>query len=189
MTSQANQSAAMAEQSLLWFYRESKMADQTAGPLATDKPKKKKKRKVNGRKREIEKKARVSSHETGPDCQCTRLKCFQNINEQERRVLIDDFNSHYKTKDAQDAYLASLMEVELVQRRRPRDNVGGLEKPKSMSMVFAVKVKRGQTCRKVTVCVKAFCSIFGITKNRLDTIRKSLSTTGKPSTHLLVLCR
>ena len=160
------------------------MADQTVGPLVTDKPKK---RKVIGRKKEIEKKARVSSHETGPDCQCTRLKCFQNVNEQERRVLIDDFNSHYQTKDAQDAYLASLMEVKQVQRRRPRNNVEGLEKPKSMSMVFALKVKRGETCSKVTVCVKAFCSIFGITKNRLETIRKSLSTTGKPLTHLLVV--
>ena len=37
-------------------------------------------------------KKRLSQHTVGPDCRCSRFKCFQNIVEDERQVLIERFN-------------------------------------------------------------------------------------------------
>jgi hypothetical protein len=38
-----------------------------------------KKRKLTGRMSDVRKKLLASSHETGPDCHCARLKCFETI--------------------------------------------------------------------------------------------------------------
>lgn len=46
-----------------------------------------------------------------------------------------------------------------------------------MSVKYVVKVPRGTSVEPVAVCVKAFCSLFGITKNRVETVRKALSST------------
>lgn len=73
------------------------MADYDASPIVTDKPKKRKK---NGSKKDIAKKQRLSSHVTGPDCKCHRLKCFQTVSEENRASLLESFNA-FSTKDAQ----------------------------------------------------------------------------------------
>ena len=73
------------------------MADYDATPIVTDKPKKGKK---NGSKKDIAKKQRLSSHVTGPDCKCIRLKCFQTVKEENRALLLESFNA-LPTKDAQ----------------------------------------------------------------------------------------
>ena len=144
-------------------------------PSVTEKPKK---RKILGSQRDLQKMQRLSNHSTGVDCGCTRYKCFESVNEAERANLISVFND-YATKNEQDAYLSCLMRTSTVKRRRPRQ-VGGEEnvKPKNMSVSYYVCVKRGPTHEALTICVKAFCYIYGITKNRVETIRNALFKTG-----------
>ncbi|KAJ8960380.1 hypothetical protein NQ314_006070 [Rhamnusium bicolor] len=50
------------------------------------------KRKQTGRMRDAAKKMRTQTHETGEDCKFTKLKCFQNINVEEQRIIIKEFN-------------------------------------------------------------------------------------------------
>jgi len=71
-------------------HKEGKMADHEDVPAVTDKPRKRKK---EGSQREKAKKLKLSSHVTGPDCQCTRLKCFETICEENRARLIESFNA------------------------------------------------------------------------------------------------
>ena len=73
------------------------MADHDAVPILTDKPKK---RKINGSKQDQAKKQKLSSHITGPDCKCKRLKCFETVKVENRASLIDSFNA-LPTKNAQ----------------------------------------------------------------------------------------
>lgn len=54
-------------------------------PALTEKPKK---RPSTGRKRDKTKQARLSDHKTGESCHCTRLKCFDNVKESERKRLL-----------------------------------------------------------------------------------------------------
>jgi hypothetical protein len=51
-----------------------------------------KKRKKMGRMRDVAKKLRACSFETGEDCHCKRYKCFLNTTEEERKLLIKQFN-------------------------------------------------------------------------------------------------
>lgn len=151
------------------------MADHEEAPVVTDKPRK---RKIKGRRKEKDKKLRLSSHITGPDCECTKLKCFEIVNEQNRARLITSFNA-LPTKDAQDSYLAGLITVAEIQRRRPRS-----DQPKSNnnnSYNYRVFVPGGDDSVNcfAYICFKAFLSIFGIKKGRLESIKKSLSTTGE----------
>lgn len=79
-------------------------------PQQTDKPKK---RQVKGSRREQAKKLRVMSHQPGPDCHCTRLKCFEVVALEERERLIHGFNTDYTSKDEQDAYLSGKLKLVL----------------------------------------------------------------------------
>ena len=144
-------------------------------PKLTDKPRKRKK---NQRKTEVARKKRLSCHETGPDCNCTRLKCFQNVSENERSDLIKQFNSDFKTKDEQDAYLCTLIQVKSVAYHRPRKHQNDAILNEN-SYVYTVSVSRGDKCEMVHVCYKAFMAIFGITNRRLQTLKKALTATGK----------
>ena len=46
-----------------------------------------KKRKITGRMSDVMKKVRLQSHETWYDCQCKRLKCFENVIFEDRKIL------------------------------------------------------------------------------------------------------
>ena len=152
-------------------------------PMTTDTPKK---RKVTGRQREKAKKLRVSNHVTGENCNCARFRCFEAISPDERQSIIEDFNTLYDSKNGQDAYLATLISVGEIHRRRSRKNDDERHKPKSMSLSYVVKLQREGSCQSVNVCAKAFCSIFGITKHRVETIRKAMFSTGEYSCQVLV---
>lgn len=52
-----------------------------------------KKRPKLGRMCEVKKTFLASTHETGPDCGCSRHKCFTRINGDDRRRLICNFNN------------------------------------------------------------------------------------------------
>ena len=159
------------------------MADNKERLKTTDTPKK---RKVTGRQREKAKQLRVSNHVSGENCNCTRFSCFEAISHDERQPIIEDFNTLYESKNGQDAYLATLISVGEIHRRRPRENHEERHKPKSISLSFIVKLQREGCCQYVNVCAKAFCSIFGITKHRVETIRKAMLSTGEYSCQVLV---
>lgn len=136
-----------------------------------------KKRKKFGSMFEADKKLRNSSYETGEDCCCKRYKCFTNVLQSERTTLIRDFNS-LVDRNAQNSYLAGLIGVHAVKRRRPRSE----EQDASLhdySYTYKVRVVRENCLEEVPVCSKGFTSIFGITARRVQTIRASLATTGQ----------
>lgn len=63
------------------------------------------------------KKIRLQSHEEEPPCNCKRLRCIENITEIERKEMLQYFNS-LSSNDEQNVYLAGLMSLVPVQRRR-----------------------------------------------------------------------
>jgi len=59
----------------------------------------------------MRKKQRATSHETGPDCRCKRFKCFSDrTTPEDREVLIAVFNQ-LGDYNKQQAYLASLIDI------------------------------------------------------------------------------
>ncbi|GFN85748.1 hypothetical protein PoB_001225400 [Plakobranchus ocellatus] len=152
------------------------MADENDAPVLTDRPKK---RKSVGRQRDIAKKARVSNHVLGEDCNCSRFQCFQATTDEERQALINVFNA-LESKDSQNSFLSTLIKVESVARRRPRHELEDRAKPKDRSYAYIVKVQREGGAKSVPVCLKGFCAMFGITHRRVRTIQTALKETGFP---------
>lgn len=134
------------------------------------------KRPVKGRKRERIKKAKLAGHETGEDCKCMRFKCFENVNLSQRTRIIAHFNN-LSTKDEQDSLLSGFIDVMPVKRRRSRKN----EDPQSQhdfSCQYFVNIDRDGSFARIPVCIKAFCSLFGISKGRVRRIREAMARTG-----------
>ena len=94
------------------------MADQDDRPAVTDKPKKKR---INGRKRELLRDEKRQNHVTGPPCNCSKLRRFEVTTAEDRDIVIRHF-SNLKTKDEQDALLASLVSVHAEEVGRRIDN-------------------------------------------------------------------
>jgi len=136
-----------------------------------------KKRKKFGTLLEADKKLRNSTYETGTDCRCKRYQCFTNVLENDRNTLIRDFNN-LGDRNAQNSYLAGLIGVHSVKRRRPR--FGEQEALlHNYSYTYKVRVVRENSLDDIPVCIKGFMSIFGITGRRVQTIRESLALTGQ----------
>lgn len=134
------------------------------------------KRKGLGRLKDVAKKLKVQSHEPGRDCKCKRLQCFQNISEVERNVIIRDFNQ-LADRNEQNAYLASLITVHTIRRRRSRrdEEYASLH---DCSFGFRVRVIREGVAQEIPVCNKAFAAIHGITRSKIEYIQKSLKLMG-----------
>ena len=110
------------------------------------------------------KKLRLQSHELGNDCKCTRLKCFEIVSVKERQAIITMFNS-LDSIDVQNSYLAGLIAVLPVLRRRSRRPDG--EEHHDASYRYKVRVKRRNGIEEVDICSKAFISMHGITRTKL----------------------
>ncbi|CAH2093434.1 unnamed protein product [Euphydryas editha] len=136
-----------------------------------------KKRKKTGRMREVMKKMRVATHEPGNDCRCKRLKCFDRISSKQRVKLLKDFNS-MKGTDDQNLYLCGLMNVCSIKRRRSRKIDEMDANFHQTHFTYKVRVIENDDTKEVPVCCKAFLSIFGITKGKLEHLQKSLKITG-----------
>lgn len=158
------------------------MADVVDKPIVTDKPKKKQ---VTGRKREFSRDEKLRNHVTGPPCNCKVLKCFQITTEDDRSKMISHFNS-LKTKDEQDAFLASLISVHSVQRRRSRKEEPTEAEFHNHSYKYHMNIVRDGRCTRIDVCVKGFISIFDVTENRVRRIRESLAATGGLTDFVLI---
>ena len=121
------------------------------------------------------KKLRLQSHELSNDCKCTRLKCFETVSVEERQAIITMFNS-LDSINAQNSYLAGLIAVLPVLRRRSRRPDG--KEHYDASYRYKVRVKRRNGIEEVDICSKAFISMHGITRAKLVHIQKSLKTFG-----------
>lgn len=140
------------------------------------------KRKITGRVSDASKKLRLSTHELGPACNCKRFQCFENINETKRKLILRHFNS-LESHDAQNAHLAGLITTLPVLKRRPRTSEEEAHF-RFASFTYRIRLPRvstdsiGENERDIQVCAKAFCSLHGITKNKLTHIQNSLKLDG-----------
>ncbi|XP_072383777.1 uncharacterized protein [Diabrotica undecimpunctata] len=135
-----------------------------------------KKRQKTGRLQDVMKKLRLSSHEMGPPCHCKRLKCFDVLNDLERNSILSDFNN-MTSIDEQNSYLCGLISVVPVQRRRSRLPERTASYHQS-SFIYKIRVRRDGNIKEMCVCSKAFISIHGITKGKLEHLQISLKQNG-----------
>lgn len=135
-----------------------------------------KKKKRSGRLTEVSKKLNLQSHTVGPDCNCKRFKCFQNIPEQARAKVIQNFNL-LSSINEQNSYLCGLIVIQEIHNRRPRlDETNANLRDASYS--YRVRVLDDGIVKEVQVCRQAFLSIHGIGKKKLEVLQKGLKLTG-----------
>lgn len=135
------------------------------------------KKKRTGRLSEVSKKIKLSSHEMGGSCKCTRLKCFETTSEEERKMILRHFNSLSSHND-QNNYLAGLIVTHPVQKRRPRLNESSAT-TRDASFSYRVRIQgENSVQRDIPVCEKAFRAIHGITHSKLVYIKNSLKLYG-----------
>lgn len=135
-----------------------------------------KKRKRFGRVSDASKKLRAQSFETGKECNC-RNKCFEKLQVSDIQKIIRDFNA-LADWNAQSSHLAGLITVQLISRRRSRKNEDDAQ---CHDASFSYRVKQTAEDGRIgdfVVCQKAFLSLHGITKKRLQTIQRSLKFSG-----------
>lgn len=147
-------------------------SDETEKPISGSK-----KRPITGRTTEVMKKIRIQAHECGEPCGCKRLKCFEAVSSDERKHLLDYFNS-LQTHDAQNLYLCGLITAMCVKQRRPV-NIEAPGTRHDASYAYRVRVKKEEEFKDVPVCANAFMSMHGIGRGKLNYLKKSLITTGE----------
>ena len=137
------------------------------------------KRKSFGRMSDVMKKIRLFSHETGPSCECVRLKCYEKITEQQRQIIIKNFNG-METYNAQNLYLFGLMSSHRIKKRRPRnaENVAVFHENVYTYKVRVPVPNDDNLINEVPVCFKAFKSLHGITSRRVQSLQESFKKTG-----------
>lgn len=135
-----------------------------------------KKRQKTGRMQDVMKKLKLSSHEKGGPCNCKRLKCFETINDLERSAILFDFNQ-MSGHNEQNSYLCGFISVMPVRRRRSRKPETEAQYHDS-TYAYKVRVKRDTVVKEIPVCHKAFLSIHGISKGKLEHLQKSLKLMG-----------
>ncbi|KAK3773299.1 hypothetical protein RRG08_023186 [Elysia crispata] len=118
----------------------------------------------------------VEDDDNGDDVEDSDNEDDVEDGEAERTRLISLFNE-LPSKDKQDAFLASCIAIKSIQRRRAREESQN-PMPNESSYDYSVYVTRNETAVKVTICVKALCSIFGVTERRIRTVRDPLKSTG-----------
>ncbi|KAK4882471.1 hypothetical protein RN001_005790 [Aquatica leii] len=96
----------------------------------------------------------------GENCNC-KLKCFVNIGPEGCKAIYTNFYG-ISSKDLQDAYLYGLIKRDSVNRQRPRSGEG---QAKSSTYLY----------REIRICKKAFLSVHGLSKSRLERLQKHLS--------------
>ncbi|CAH1106909.1 unnamed protein product [Psylliodes chrysocephalus] len=81
------------------------------------------------------------------------------------------------SNDEQNAYLAGLMSLVPVQRRRNRQEEGNAMFHDNYFM-YKVRNKGGDKAEEVNVCFKNFQSIHGISKGKVEYLQKNFKVTG-----------
>ena len=155
------------------------MADENISLQVTDKPKK---RKVFGRKSNKNQHQKLSGHVTGRDCHCARHQCYTNVTKTERSRIIAHFNS-LESKTEQDAVLSNLIDILPVKKRRSRKKDDDCL-AHGFSYQYYINVLDSGKYARVPVCIRAFCSVFGITASRVRAVRESIAATGNTNIFL-----
>lgn len=120
----------------------------------------------------------LRSHVVGEDCKCKRFKCFKNVPEMARMNVIRQFNS-FNSIDEQNIYLCSLISVMQVKQRRPRKEKEHV-KFHYASYHYRIRFSNNEgKLGEVSVCCKAFLSIHGIGRKKLQFLQLSLREKGK----------
>jgi hypothetical protein len=110
----------------------------------------------------------------GDDCNCKRLKCFQQVSETERSFLLSRFNLLCNNNE-QNSHLTSLITVNNIRQRKPRKDEDRAAFHDA-SYRYRVRVKRNEKMVEVPVC-----PIYGVTRGKIEYIvQKSLKSTGQP---------
>ncbi|CAG4931633.1 unnamed protein product [Parnassius apollo] len=106
----------------------------------------------------------IGERKTGPDCCCKKYKCFVQINEEDRKLILENFNKLEETY-VQNVYLGGLIKTENVERERSKTGTG---KKRSCSHKYYIKLGN----RNIQICRNGFASIHGISKKRVDNVAK-----------------
>lgn len=125
-----------------------------------------KKRKSFGRMKDVQKKLKLQSHETGEPCTC-KNNCFDSVPDNGKKELISIMNS-MQNNDEVNIYLAGLVSLVPIQRRRPRknENEAGI---RDCAVSYRVKFKREQgIVEEMTVCKQAFINLHGISRGKIE---------------------
>lgn len=111
----------------------------------------------------LHKKDKVLKNErsTGPDCKC-KFQCFSKFTDLAKLEILSIFNN-ISNKEKQDLYLGGQVHINPVVRKRPKSG-GGRSRSCSCSYV----IKLGPI--EVKVCKKAFCSLQGVSRKRVERI-------------------
>jgi hypothetical protein len=126
-----------------------------------------------GRITSVCKELKLQSHEMGDDCNCKRLKCFQQVSEAERSFLLRRFNLLCNNNE-QNRHLTSLITVNNIRQRKPRQDEDRAALHDA-SYRYRVRVKRNEKMVEVPVC-----PIYGVTRGKIEYIvQKSLKSTGQ----------
>ncbi|KAG8308514.1 hypothetical protein J6590_108027, partial [Homalodisca vitripennis] len=140
------------------------------------------KRQSYGTLRDATKTLRAQSFELGENCFCKRFRCFEVIPVNEQKRILDNFNEIGATSrepwNAQSSYLAGLISVLPVNRRRSREADQAAARTHDCTIGYRERISRNEGNRDVQVCKKAFMAVHGITKRRLTNIQDSLKKLG-----------
>lgn len=108
-------------------------------------------------------------------CRCTN-KCLDSISTEDQQKILADF-LNMTAKNEQDVHLQRMIEFEAVKRKRPGILVPEKRrKPKSQLPQY--KVLHGAV--RKAVCKKAFLSVHGVTKKRVERIVELLKAGKNP---------
>ncbi|XP_049771805.1 uncharacterized protein LOC126149510 [Schistocerca cancellata] len=108
---------------------------------------------------------RIPAKITGCAYRCKRFKCFQDISADEKESILVRLHT-LTSKDEQDDYIQSLIDIHNVQRRRPRKD----NSIRQVDKVYTYHVIVGNTKRRV--CYKAFLALLALSDKRVKRLRK-----------------
>ena len=105
-----------------------------------------------------------------------RFKCFEKINSEQRKLVVDNFNS-IQTKNLQDAYLCGVISSYATKRHKI---VGDPEFASMKEFSYQYFIHIPGNAEKTLVCRTAFCSLHGISCKRVKLVASALANTGLP---------
>lgn len=123
-----------------------------------------KRKRAEGKKYTNRKGNTVAAKTMGQPCSC-RKKCFDSGRQNQYAKVFQEFNE-LGNKEKQDAYLCGLIRQNAVKRRR---SASGNEVRKFQNKYFIRGIKH-----EIEVCKKAFCSVHGVHKSRIERLSSFL---------------
>lgn len=95
------------------------------------------------------------------------MKCFEKFTNDEKKIIFEKLYIGFGTKNEQDVYLQSLLEVREVARRRKRKEQG-----KDRTHSFIHYALKGSV--KIKICLNAYLSLHAVSVKRVKRLKKLL---------------